>query len=186
MKITENNFLHQLCIHNEQALLYIMNQYGGLIKSIIHKHLYAISQYEEECFDDVFLSVWQNISYYKKEQCSFKSWIAAIARYQSIDYQRKYMHELKQENIDDLTLSSEDSSIYRFLEQDLSEELTAMMNCLKKEDRELFYKLYLEEKEMEEVSNETGLKKEVIYNRLSRGKKKLRKLFSNKKGASTL
>jgi len=41
----------------------------------------------------------------------------------------------------------------------------------------LFYKLYVEEKEVKDVSFETGLKRDVIYNRLARGKKKIQKLF---------
>jgi RNA polymerase sigma-70 factor (ECF subfamily) len=63
------------------------------------------------------------------------------------------------------------------LEQELSEETEAMLNCLKPQDRELFQRLFLEEQDVDTVSRETGMKKEVIYNRVSRGKKKIRKLF---------
>ena len=64
------------------------------------------------------------------------------------------------------------------LEEELSEETESMLNCLKPRDRELFQRLFLEEQDIDTVSSETGMKKEVIYNRVSRGKKKLRKLFS--------
>lgn len=43
-------------------------------------------------------------------------------------------------------------------------------------------KLYVEEMEPEEVSRQTGMKKDVIYNRVSRGRRKIRKLFSTQKG----
>ena len=56
--------------------------------------------------------------------------------------------------------------------------LVDMLNCLKEKDKDLFYKLYVEEKEISDVSSETGLKKDVIYNRLSRGKKKIQKIFN--------
>ncbi|NSB43136.1 hypothetical protein B0P06_002907 [Clostridium saccharoperbutylacetonicum] len=36
-----------------------------------------------------------------------------------------------------------------------------MLSILKEKDRELFYKLYIEEKD---ISFETGLKRDVIYN----------------------
>ena len=39
---------------------------------------------------------------------------------------------------------------------------------------------------MDEISEETGLKKAVIYNRVSRGKKKIRALFSDGKGADII
>ena len=38
-------------------------------------------------------------------------------------------------------------------------------------------KLYVEEKNIDDISSETGLKREVIYNRISRGKNKIRSLF---------
>ena len=55
----------------------------------------------------------------------------------------------------------------------------------KAEDRELFMKLYVDEMEPEEVSRQTGMKKDVIYNRVSRGKRKIRKLFSGQKGENS-
>lgn len=41
------------------------------------------------------------------------------------------------------------------------------MNCLNKKDREIFHKLYVEERDMNEVSEDTGIKREIIYNRIS-------------------
>ena len=55
--------------------------------------------------------------------------------------------------------------------------MEGMLSCLNEKDRILFWKLYVEEEPMEEVSRETGLKKEVIYNRLSRGKRRIRKQY---------
>ena len=57
-----------------------------------------------------------------------------------------------------------------------------MLDSLKPVDRELFIRLYVEEQSMEEVSRETGIKKEVIYNRLSRSKRKLRRQYRLERG----
>lgn len=70
----------------------------------------------------------------------------------------------------------------KIIEEELSEEMEEMLSCLSPEDRELFMKLYVEEMEPEEVSRQTGMKKDVIYNRVSRGRRKIRKLFSTQKG----
>ena len=51
------------------------------------------------------------------------------------------------------------------------------MNCLKDEDRNLFFKLYVENMDIDKVSEATGLNRDVIYNRISRGKKKIKSLF---------
>ena len=64
------------------------------------------------------------------------------------------------------------------MEEELSEEVGCMLECLNETDKKLFLYIYGEDKDIEQVSRDTGMKKEVIYNRLSRGKKKIRQLFS--------
>lgn len=52
-----------------------------------------------------------------------------------------------------------------------------MLDCLKPQDKDLFLRLYVEEQDMEEISRDTGMSRPMIYNHLSRGKRKIRKLF---------
>ena len=42
MKINEKNFIKYLNLKNEKALDYLVDNYGGLIKSIVNKHLYNL------------------------------------------------------------------------------------------------------------------------------------------------
>ena len=48
MKITEQNFVQELKRQNESALEYVMTHYDGLVKSVVHRYLNVLSQYEEE------------------------------------------------------------------------------------------------------------------------------------------
>ena len=89
MNMNEQNFIQQLKEKNEKALMYVIDEYGGLIYTVIKKNMSCLIEYQEECFNDVLLSVWDNISYFNPEKNSFKNWIAAIAKYKSIDYLRK-------------------------------------------------------------------------------------------------
>lgn len=74
--------------------------------------------------------------------------------------------------------------LVKMIEKEISEEMEQLLGCLKPLDRELFEKLYVEEKTMEQVSEETGMKKEVIYNRLSRGKDRIRRQYRAERGIS--
>ncbi|MCI8377916.1 MAG: sigma-70 family RNA polymerase sigma factor [Lachnospiraceae bacterium] len=177
MRIGENNYIEQLSLHNEAALIYVIDTYGGLLKSVISKHLFVMPDRVEECLNDVLLSIWENISSFDGKRNSFKNWAAAIARYQAIDYLRKYKRELQQVEIEDTLVSEEDRMFGRLIDGEISEEMESMLSCLNEKDRMLFWKLYVEEEPMEEVSRETGMKKEVIYNRLSRGKRRIRKQY---------
>ena len=119
------------------------------------------------------------IDKFDENKSEFKNWIAGIAKFKAIDYKRKYLRELDNENVDDLNITVDDS-IHELLKNELSLEMQEMMNSLKEKDRELFYKLYVEEIEVDKVSQETGIKRDVIYNRVSRAKKKLRDILKLK------
>lgn len=177
MRIGEHNFIRQLQLHNEKALVYVIDAYSGLLKSIIRKQLYCLPERQEECMDDVLLSIWQNISDFDETRNSFKNWAAAIARYRAVDYLRQYQRELMTVDIEGTAVAKEDKRLAAVMEQEISEEVEKMLDCLKPLDRELFLRLYVEEQPMEQISRETGMKKEVIYNRLSRSKKRLRRQF---------
>lgn len=182
MKIGETNYVQQLQLHNEKALLYVIDKYGSLLMAVIRKHLFSIPQWQEECFNDVLLNIWQHISCFDESKNTFKNWAAAIAKYRAIDYLRQYQKELVTVDIDNTVIAQEDSMLAEMIEREISEEVDKMLKYLKPEDRQLFLKLYVEEKTVEQVSQETGMKRETIYNRLSRGKKKLRKEISLERG----
>lgn len=141
------------------------------------KHLYNLKSVQDECINDVLLGIWNNIGSFDENKSEFKNWVAGIAKFKSIDYKRKYLKGLEYENIDDLDISVQDTTHEEIIKNELSDDINEMLNCLNEKDRELFYKLYVEEKEVDKITEETGLKRDIIYNRLSRGKKRIQKLF---------
>ena len=179
MKINEENFIIQLGKRNEKALDYVIDTYGWIIKSIVKKHLYNLQSVQDECINDVLIGIWNNIDTFDENKSEFKNWVAGIAKFKSIDYKRKYLKGLEYENIDDLNISVSEST-YEILENELSLEVEEMLNCLNEKDRDLFYKLYVEEIEVNKISEETGMKRDAIYNRVSRAKKKIRDIFKFK------
>lgn len=177
MKITSENYISELKKHNESALAYIIERYGGFVKSIVRKHLYALPQYQEECMSDIFFQVWNNIQYYDCMKNSFHNWLAGVARYRSIDYLRKHRRELELEDIDNVIVPEKEDAYEKLIEKEISIELQQMLSCLKPRDQELFQRLYIEEQEVAQVSQEMNMKESAIYNRLSRGKRKIRTLY---------
>lgn len=182
MKIGEQNFIQQLRLQNEKALLYVIDEYGGLLMSIIRKQLFGVPHRQEECFNDVLLKIWQNISDFDESKNTFKNWAAAVTRYRAIDYLRQYQRELRAVSIEETVIMKEDCTLAKLIEREISEEVEMMLDSLKPADKELFMKLYVEEQTVEQVSEETGMKQEVIYNHLSRSKRRLRKQFQTERG----
>ena len=176
MKIDNHNFIQQLHLRNEAALMYVIDEYGGLIKAVIRKNMSCLKEYQEECMNDVLLSIWENIASYHPEKNSFKNWIAAIAKYKSIDYMRKYRKLYSELSYEENSLDEpyEEDRIIRILDDEISEKTKELLACLKEKDREIFMKLYVDEVPMEEISREYHLDKSVLYSRISRAKKRIR------------
>lgn len=183
MKLTEQNFIPQMLRGNEKALEYVMIHYGGLVKSVVHRILYQLPQYEEECINDVFLAVWNHISAYQPQRNPFANWVAGVARIKALDYKRTYARQLLETSWDAWTENGAETKAPGFahlskeieqLQDEFSDETAQMLSCLKPQDQELFRRLYIEEQSMDQISKDSGISKPVLYNRLSRAKKKLR------------
>lgn len=174
LKISEENFIEQIKKGNEKALGYVIDKYAWILKIVIKKHLFYLPNLYEECMNDCLLSIWENIDSYDENRSSFKNWIGGIAKYKSIDYTRKYLKDLENQNIEDVTVAVGDNSLKEILSKEIGVETEKMLSCLSKEDREIFEKLYFEDQNMDELSLGTGLNKSTLYNRISRGKKKIR------------
>ena len=174
MKITEENFVMQLKKRNEKALEYVIDNYAWMLKTVIKRHLYYLPDLYEECMNDCLWAIWNNIEFYDPERNSFKNWIGGIAKYKSIDYVRKHLRDLENKDIEALIIPVEDPDLNAILTQEVEEETEKILQSLPKETREIFEQLYLQGKDMDELAETTGFSKSVLYNRISRGKRKIR------------
>lgn len=174
MKITEENFIEELRHKNEKALEYVIREYGWIIKFVVRKQLYNLQSYHEECINDVLMGIWNNIEQFDSKRNHFSNWVAGISKYKAFDYMRKYLRDLENRRIDELEEIAVQGEMHGIEEGGSFEYILEYLN---ERDRDLFKRLYIEEQTMKEVAEQTGIKSEVIYNRVSRGKRKIRELF---------
>lgn len=178
MEINESNFIKYLNKKDERALEYIINTYRGLVCSIVKKDLYNLKDYQEECINDVFLGVWYGIDKFDSNKGNFKNWIAAITKYKCIKYKRKYSIQNNIDNIEDVDLVLDNIKL-EMEKKELKEDIDLILSNLKSEDRKIFTDYYIKDKTVKEISMDMNIKDENIYNRISRGKKKLRMIFAS-------
>lgn len=175
MKVTNKNFLSELERKNPQAIEYVVSQYGSLLKSVLIHNLGAQKDRWEECFNDCLMAIWNHPQRFEEKKSEFKNWICAIAKYKAIDLVRREERHSGQVSLDqegfDLAGIEEDK-------RDASDvELDRLLVCLSPEDRELFVRRYVEEQPMTQITAETGMERDLVYSRISRGKKKIRSFF---------
>ncbi|MEG0295259.1 MAG: sigma-70 family RNA polymerase sigma factor [Clostridium sp.] len=163
---------------DEKGIELLINEYAPLIKAIVKKHLYNLSQYHEECINDVYLGVWNNIDGFDKDKNILKNWVAAITKYKAIDYKRRYLKDLSQLDISEIAIEGNSKLEESILKKELDEEIEELLSALSPMDRDMFIRLFVEEYSPQEVSEEFNIKPSVLYNRISRGKSKIRGLFS--------
>lgn len=188
MKITEHNLIKQLKEKNPKAIEYIIEQYGGLIKVVLLRNLYDQKDHWEECFNDCLLAVWNNPERFDGRKGDFKAFLCAIAKYKAIDVLRRELKRksreismYEEETVKEIKQLYQEERGFIKAEEDASdEELEKLLKCLSKEDQDLFYRRYVYEQPITQISSETGLHRDRIYSRISKGKKKIRKFFKDR------
>lgn len=158
---------------NPKGMDLLIQNYGGIITSVVRTHLGTLINYEEECVSDVLLSIWESIEGYDKDKNTFKNWICAIAKYKSINYRKKYLTKY-----DQIEISEETHYIDKeLLRSEIEEDINEILSCLNEKDKELFIKYYIEGYDLSEIAKENKTNVTNLHSRLSRGRKKIRKNY---------
>lgn len=177
MKITENNFVAQLRRGNEKALEYVVDAYGGLLLAVVRRQLAALPELQQECVNDVLLAVWQHIDSYDETRSIFANWLAGICRYKAIDCRRAWLRQWREQPLETAEEMADPRRSTELVEQEIFEEVEQMLSCLKAEDQQLFRQLFVEELPVVCVAENLGISRENLYNRVSRGRKQIRKQY---------
>ena len=159
---------------DEKALKIFIDTYGPVMKASIYKVLTFNENIRMEVLNDSVLAVWDNIDSFDPKRSSFKNWCAGIARYKAIDALRKEIRH-KSVDFDEVENYIEDEDeIYL-------DETDEILKVLDEKDREIFRKLFIEGYSYDDLAKIYDISKAGLYNRVSRGKKKIRKEIRDEK-----
>ena len=65
--VSFDNYMNLLREKDERALDFVIDEYGGLIMSVIRRLLGGFPEEQEECFNDVLMKIWEHSEDYNKE-----------------------------------------------------------------------------------------------------------------------
>ena len=172
--MNENKIIKGIKKKDEKALKIFINTYGPVMKASVYKVLTFNENLRMEVLNDSVLAVWDNIESYDSKRSSFKNWCAGIARYKAIDALRK---EIRHKSVD-----IDEISNYLSDDKDIKiDETDEILKVLDEKDREIFRKLFIEGYSYDDLAKIYDISKASLYNRVSRGKKKIRKDIKNEK-----
>lgn len=176
MKITPENFIKQFKKGKECALVYVIDEYGGIVKAISYNSLHSYNDPHviEECISDTFLGAFENAKQFSGGPEDFRKWICTIAKFKAVDAQRKLVKQpvATEIEVDTMTVQSAEDE---FLIQSTTEELLVLMAKLDEVDRDIFTMRYFLNMQNQEIATKLGLTKAAVDNRLYRGKKRMQK-----------
>lgn len=172
--MNEKKIIRGIKNRDQKSLRAFIDSYGPVMKASIYKVLTFSEEIRMEVLNESVLSVWDNIESFDPKRSSFKNWCAGIARYKAIDALRKEIRH-KSVDFDEVEDYIEDEAeIYL-------DETEEILKILDEKDREIFRKLFIEGYSYDDLSKIYDISKAGLYNRVSRGKKKIRKEIRDEK-----
>lgn len=197
---SDEDLVQRLHERDPQALETLISRYSREIFYFIRLVLdgVGVTQDIEECVNDLFVAVWQEIETFDSSRGALRTWLTMRAKYIALDRRRQlcrrqtYMvqpaDEIKQWNSSDsngghnfeyehkATLPAHpEASMESLLEQsERHEELTLALAKLPEFDRFLIYQRYFRFASTEEIAAKTGLTRHALDTRLWRARKSLR------------
>ena len=144
--------------------------YGDSMLRTIHSVLsqpHEVSE-RQDVANEVFYEVWQKIAAYQPERSRLITWLLLISRSRAIDHKRKLnKRSLEEKPVDEQELAIEDSPLTKETFLGFIEDLEAL-------DQRIFLLYYFYQESPATIAEQTDLNVSAIYNRLSRGRKRLK------------
>lgn len=179
---TDEKIVKLICEREESGIRLLLEEHGSLLKSVIYKYLGEYRDYWEECLDDVLMAVWEHMEEYNPAVSTLANWLCGISRFKALQYIRKYQRpfsELAQGHVleqreDQANVSAEQEAIGG----ELPEYLNEMLARLDEKSRKILWKLYVEERTVDELVQELELSKAAVYKRSRRARGKMKEWFA--------
>jgi len=177
--VTEKNFIIRLKKKREDGMIYVIDEYLGLIKGIVVNKLETLDDKGliDECINDVLLNIWENAKQFKGEPEDFRKWLSVVAKYTAVDCFRKQVR-IKNKEQPMYTfpeMGSLNDTVDELILKEEVKELLSLIDSLGKEDREIFMMKYFLDMQNVKIAEKLGLTKAAVDNRIYRGKQVMRK-----------
>lgn len=174
--VDDNKLIQDIKKDKKEALDNLVDIYGKLIYGVIASVMLPNNMESEidEGFNEILITIWSKIEIFDFKKGKFRNWIITLSKYKAVDYLRKKKdyYELKD------THTNESCSIEeKIINKEEKEILKKAIVSLEEIDREIFTLRFLKDLEIDEISKRLQMEKGTIYTRISRGKKKLRKIM---------
>ena len=173
--VDESKLLHRLKQKQKNSINQAIEIYTPYLSTVLYNMVGNRLPKEdiEEIISDVFVMLWKNAEYIDLEKGTIRSYISASVRNFALKRINKRTEYISIDEIDlpDITNFADDFSE--------TERLWKAVMELGEPDNEIFVRHYKFEEKISDISKAMGLNISTIKSKLSRGKRKLKKILLN-------
>ncbi len=171
VEVKDNHVINEVLGGNTSAYSDLVDKYKSYVYTIAYKILNN-DEDAEEAAQDTFIKGYQALSSFSGKS-KYSTWLYRIAFNTSISYKRKRRIEVSGlESIEHQISSNDDTSI-NLKKQDQRAVIEKALHALNPLDSTIITLFYLKERNLEEISQITGLKISAIKVKLFRSRKRM-------------
>lgn len=160
----------------EKAIYFLVEKYEKQIFNLCFR-IIKVREVAEEVAQDAFLKAFRELIKLE-DHSKFEIWLCRIAYHLSIDVVRKKKRQFTK--LEHITLTGEDSSIKSLIQVDRQKAIEMVLLKIPSDDAGLITLYYLNEMNIKEVAQITGLSQSNVKVKLLRARKLLKELLNMK------
>jgi len=178
-KSTLNNLIERSSRNDHKAFREIVESYQSLVYSVAFRIL-CNEEETKDIVQETFIRVWMNLSSYNPDK-KFSTWLYAIATNLCLDKLKSSKRNFQGYSIDETlyNLIASENADQTILNSELAEIIIRLTNELTPKQRVVFTLRHLEELEVDEIEQITGMTSAKIKSNLFLARQTIRKGLEN-------
>jgi RNA polymerase sigma-70 factor (ECF subfamily) len=176
-----DNLIKLIKKRNQEALKRLMDLYIGSVYSVAKNILVEVASIEdiEECTNDVFVDVWNNIDKYDETRGSIKTWILILCKYKALNIKKTLNIKNKVIALEKVQIKDNEDIEGNYIIKERKEEILQVIKSFDKVDKEIFLKRYFWEQRIDEICACMNMSRQAVDNRLWRGRNRIKKIINS-------
>lgn len=179
MNMREEELIAILMEDTEAGMAMVIDLYGDAIKTICYSILKGFPEEDiQETIADTFVGLWSGIAngqYDVTRNAEIKFYLYGIARKTALNKRRKLMKKRPVDNIDEVEQPLDFNLEKEMVRKADYEVVNTLIHALNSPDKEIFLYRYYKQYSIKEISKQLKLPAKIVENKLTRGRKKLKK-----------